>query len=302
MATQTDNEAENAARPPKSVFKVVRRRGDKKKSARKWLLYGASSRELARYRSERESGLTNAALLEHAKKITGPPRLYATVVAILGLTALLAWFGASRSDPIRFVLFVSLATFFKALHLQYENFVGAKAAALLAERGEERALSPLARVWNAWGKTPFLTGAGERNFDRWLTEGYTTATADLNRDLRGMARRAFPNWRRFHYRDFSDSATDTLLAALRCLAQSPINENKAILRHVARFPLPPNAPNRVLLREMAMLFLDDPKPVVPLQRHMSAAILPTPSMLPTAISPPISMEAAEQTAALNRRI
>lgn len=84
-----------------------------------------------------------------------------------------------------------------------------------------------------------------------------------------MIERALPFSFRFSKRDFSDSAADVLLAALGLLAKAPVT-NDWILRKVARFPTPASCPNRVLLRDMAILFAEKPKVAVPIQRPLNA--------------------------------
>lgn len=150
-----------------------------------------------------------------------------------------------------------------------------RAALLLAERDDYRAIAPLARLWEV---CPSPTAARDNEqVEHALTRLLTALTAHKYENVaddavRDLLARAFPLPGRkpspATHADLPDARADLLLSALRYLAHATPGKDSALshdlIARIAAAPVPELAPNRATLHETAALCLDPAYNATPL--------------------------------------
>ena len=147
------------------------------------------------------------------------------------------------------------------------SYVGARAALLLAERGDERALERLVELWiylqPRWGKRTDHSAEAEASLHSLLTARLAENPTEL-RDprrtypaLRLLLRRLCFARRRRRAPDFTELQADIAIAALLLLTRSTDPRNRFLLRRLTR--LPGKGANRDAVRDLADYLLHPKK-------------------------------------------
>ena len=214
-------------------------------------------------------------------------RLFAA--ALIGAFALCCLPRGVVGSPVAGLLFIAVILV-SALNLIWllviftanppRSSLGRREAWTLLGKGNRRGIESLLAGWSARDEDDD-TDEDNAKIEAALSQMGGSCSLTTQKELRETLARAFPyRWARA---DFRDSATDVLLAALRCLSVAGGAENVRTLRRVAAFPVPADAPNRRMIYEITRSFLGDDTPIIPLQKPaLSEATEPIPGIVEAA--------------------
>jgi hypothetical protein len=191
-----------------------------------------------------------ARLLDKHK--AGPPGMpMVGVVFLIVFAALMILFLILKTMGVKtgVGMFPGLFFFAPLLAATAQNAtIGRRAALLLAELQDQRAIPGLAAAWQPAPHKPADRAENERietELLRLITQFTGTKSGSYNTSataLRKLLQRAAAHWRRDVRRrspmDLTDTRADLLLAAIRFCGMNGLSEDMTVLRQIAELPLP----------------------------------------------------------------